>query len=69
MTNHFVVEHELAALLEDLDATANIIGEVCERDPQDLTRDDLSRAIATVNKAADFVQRSLERHIEGGRTK
>jgi hypothetical protein len=66
MASHFVIEHELVALLEELDAAADIIGGACECNPDDLSRDDLVLAISIINKAANFVQRSLEQHTESG---
>lgn len=63
MTSTLAREHELMELRDDLDAAASIVGDACGCGADELPRDDLVWAISTINKAADFVQRSLEQHI------
>jgi hypothetical protein len=67
-TSNYVHEHALIDLVGSLDDAAGIIGEACECDPSDLQRDDLVQAIAAINRAADFIQETLEQHIERRQT-
>jgi hypothetical protein len=63
----FVREHETAQLLKELDAVADVLDAVCECNPDELPYDDVNWALDIVNKAAAFVQRSLEQIKAGAK--